>query len=136
MPGGCFLAAMADENIFTAQAETVSSGIQGRALVSVRTNHFVSDDPDLPAYGGPGEAPNAAELFLSGITSCAVLMVERIARADGLPLERTHAEMEASRDTQAEREGPPVFDSARLTFTFSGLTREQAGQLVETFKGR
>ena len=125
-----------NDRYFTAQAETHSSGTRGRALNKVRTNHFVIDDPALPAYGGPGEAPNAAEYFLSGITGCAVLIIERLAREGELPLTRVHAAMEATRDTEAERPGPPVFDSARLTFTFAGLTREQAGQLVETFKGR
>ena len=63
-------------------------------------------------------------------------MMERLARQAELPLEHVHVAMDASRDTQAERAGPPVFDSARMTFTFTGRTREQAGQLVETFKGR
>ena len=121
---------------FTAQAETYSSGTPGRAINKVRANHFVIDDPALPAYGGPGDAPNAGEYFLAGVTGCAVLMMERIARADGLPLKRVRVEMEASRDTEAQRPGPPVWDSARMTFHFAGLTREQAGQLVETFKGR
>jgi hypothetical protein len=29
-----------------------------------------------------------------------------------------------------------VLDSARMTFVFHGLTNEEAGQLVETFKRR
>jgi hypothetical protein len=33
-------------------------------------------------------------------------------------------------------DGIPVLDEARLSFTLWGLTSEQAGQLVETFKGR
>ena len=121
--------------IFEAEAETYSSGTRGRALGKIRTNHFVADDPALPGYDGPGEAPNAAELFLSGITACAVLMLERIARAEDLPLERLHVAMEASRDTESGRQ-PPTFDRARMTFRLWGLTDEQAGQLVERFKGR
>ena len=120
----------------TYRAASYSSGMPGRALGTIRTNHFVIDDPAEPPYDGPGEAPNAGELFLSGVVGCAVLMVERIARAEGLPLQRARAEMEAERDPDAQRPGPPVFDKVRLTFTFAGLTREQAGQLVETFKGR
>ena len=41
-----------DDRYFTARAETYSSGTPGRALAQVRTNHFVADDPALPAYGG------------------------------------------------------------------------------------
>jgi uncharacterized OsmC-like protein len=124
-----------EENVYYAKAESYSSGTPGRTLMKVRGNHFVSDDPDHPRYGGPGEAPGAGELFLSGITSCAVLMLERIARKDELPLERVHVAMEASRDIDSGRQ-PPTFDSARMTFTLWGLTDEQAGQLVETFKRR
>jgi uncharacterized OsmC-like protein len=120
----------------TWQAETASSGIPGRALGRVRTNNFVVDDYAFPPYNGPGEEPGAAELFLSGVTACAVLMLERIARTDGLPLQHVTARMEASRDPDAQRPGPPTFDRARLSLAFRGLTREQAGQLVETFKGR
>jgi len=119
----------------TFQAETVSSGTHGRAVASIRTNHFVVDDP-AGATGGPGEAPSAAELFLSGVTACAVLMIERLARAGGLPLERVHAHMTASREPDTARDGIAVFERARLSLTLTGLTREQAGQLVEVFKGR
>ena len=91
--------------------------------------------PATPHYGGPGEAPSSLELFLSGVVSCAVLMLERIARSEGMTLGPLRAEMEASRDPNAPGQ-PPVLDSARLTFVFTGMSREEAGQLVETFKGR
>jgi uncharacterized OsmC-like protein len=120
----------------TWSAETSSSGMPGRALGRVRTNNFVVDDYGFAPYNGPGEEPGAAELFLSGITACAVLMVERIARTEGVPLEHVRAVMEGSRDPDAQRPGPPTLDSAHLRFEFRGLTTEQAGQLVEAFKGR
>jgi len=44
--------------------------------------------------------------------------------------------MTGSRDPQSTSR-PPVLDSARLTFVFdSGMTEEEAGHLVEVFKGR
>ena len=119
----------------TWQAETASTGLRGRAVSRIRTNNFLVDDYAFAPYEGPGEEPGAAELFLAGITTCAVLMLERLARDDGLPLEHVHAEMEASRDTDSRRQ-PPTFDTARMKLTFAGLTREQAGHLVEQFKGR
>ena len=121
--------------VITGRAACYSSGTPGRAIVQIRSNHIVTDDPATPHYGGPGEAPSSLELFLSGITSCAVLMLERIARAEGRTLGPVRAEMEATRDPDSKAQ-PPVLDSARLTFVFRGLTREEAGQLVETFKGR
>jgi hypothetical protein len=62
-------------------------------------------------------------------------MLERIARAEGREIGPLRAEMEATRDPTSTSQ-PPVLDSARLTFVFKGLTREQAGELVDTFKGR
>jgi uncharacterized OsmC-like protein len=114
-----------------------SSGTPGRAIVQVRENHLVTDDPSEPSsyYHGPGEAPGSLELFLGGIVSCAVLMLERIARAESRTLGPIRAEMEATRDP-ASTGRPPVLDTAKLTFVFQGLTNEEAGHLVETFKGR
>src|SRR4029077_14155765 len=124
-------------NLITGGAACYSSGVAGRAIVQVRSNHFVTDDPSEPAsyYNGPGEAPGSLELFLSGVVSCAVLMLERIARSEGRELGPIRAEMQATRDPSSSSQ-PPVLDSARLTFEFTGLTQDEAGQLVETFKRR
>jgi uncharacterized OsmC-like protein len=124
-------------NLITGGAACYSSGVAGRAIVQVRSNHFVTDDPSEPSsyYNGPGEAPGSLELFLSGVVSCAVLMLERIARSEGRALGPIRAEMQATRDPDSTSQ-PPVLDSARLTFVFNGLTDEEAGQLVETFKRR
>jgi len=127
---------MGDEQFFSFHAETYSSGTPGRALQRVRSNNFVIDDPARAGYDGPGESPNAGEYFLSGITGCAVLMMERIARADDLPLTDVHVSMDAELDTEAEHEGPPVFAKARMHFTFAGVSRDQGAQLVATFKER
>ena len=123
-------------NVLTWEAETASSGMPGRALARIRTNNFVVDDYAVAPYNGPGEEPGAGELFLAGITTCAVLMIERLARAEELPLEHVRATMEASRDTAQPIGGIPVLDSAHLELGFRGLTREQAGQLVQMFKDR
>lgn len=127
---------MASE-VITGSAACYSSATPGRAIVQIRHNHLVTDDPSEPAgyYHGPGESPGSLELFLGGIVSCAVLMLERIARSEGRTLGPIRAEMEATRDPTSPSQ-PPVLDSAKLTFVFRGLTAEEAGHLVETFKGR
>jgi uncharacterized OsmC-like protein len=122
-------------DLISGTAACYSSGTAGRAIVQVRSNHFVTDDPSSPHYNGPGEAPGALELFLSGVVSCAVLMLERIARAEGRTLGPIRAQMHATRDPDSPTQ-PPVLDSARLSFAFTGMTDEEAGQLVETFKRR
>jgi hypothetical protein len=59
---------------------TYSTGTPGRAICNARTHHFVADDVG-------GDAVGAGELFLSGISACAVNMVERLARQDHIPLQ-------------------------------------------------
>jgi uncharacterized OsmC-like protein len=125
------------DDLIRGGAACYSSGTAGRAIVQIRRNHLVTDDPSEPSsyYQGPGEAPGSLELFLGGIVSCAVLMLERIARSEGRTLGPIRAEMEATRDPTSTSQ-PPVLDSARLMFIFQGMSSEEAGHLVETFKGR
>ena len=89
---------MADD-VIRGSAACYSSATPGRAIVQIRQNHLVTDDPSEPSgyYHGPGEAPGSLELFLGGIVSCAVLMLERVARSEGRSLGPVHAEMEATR---------------------------------------
>jgi uncharacterized OsmC-like protein len=121
----------------TGSAACYSSATPGRAIVQIRDNHIVTDDPSQPSsyYQGPGEAPGSLELFLGGVVSCAVLMLERIARSEGRSLGPVRAEMEATRDPASPQQ-PPVLDSAKLTFVIRGMSDEEAGQLVDTFKRR
>jgi uncharacterized OsmC-like protein len=116
------------DDLIRGAAACYSSGTAGRAIVQIRRNHLVTDDPSEPSsyYQGPGEAPGSLELFLGGIVSCAVLMLERIARSEGRTLGPIRAEMEATRDPTSTSQ-PPVLDSARLTFIFQGMTSEEAG---------
>lgn len=125
---------MGDKRYLTGEVRTHSSGTPGRALWRARTNHFVTDD--LTDHGGPGEAATAIELFLGGITACAVFMVERLAKEGGLALKRAEVRMDAMSDRQAPRSGPPVLDRATMHFEFVGITEDAAAKLVKTFKDR
>jgi uncharacterized OsmC-like protein len=89
---------------------------------------------DGAGHDGPGDAPGAGELFLAGITGCATLMMERLARAANAPLKRVEVNMEGVIDTQARREGPAVFESARLEFVMAGIPQAQAREFVDTYK--
>jgi uncharacterized OsmC-like protein len=128
---------VATAEVISGSAACYSSATPGRAIVQIRENHLVTDDPSQPSsyYQGPGEAPGSLELFLGGVVSCAVLMLERIARSEGRSLGPIRAEMEATRDPKSPSQ-PPVLDTAKLTFVLQGLTDEEAGELVETFKRR
>lgn len=124
---------MADRYI-NPKVTTVSTGILGRHIWSARHNHVVIDDS--AAHDGPGDAPGAGELFLAGITGCATPMMERLARSSKAPLKRVEVSMEGLIDTEAKREGPAVFESARLKFVMVGVNDTQAREMVETYKRR
>src|SRR5215472_12738815 len=112
------------ERYIRPKVKTVSTGLPGRHIWTARHHHLVIDDS--AAHGGPGDAPGAGELFLAGITGCATLMMERLARSANTPLKRVEVSMEGEIDTEARREGPAVFESARLEFVMAGISRSQA----------
>ena len=62
------------------KVRSYSTGTLGRAICNARTHHFVADDAG-------GEEVGAGELFLSGISACAVNMVERLAKEQHIPLQ-------------------------------------------------
>src|SRR5262249_61536010 len=109
------------------------SEVFGRVLVSARTDPFVADG--AVHNGCPGEAVTPAELFLAGVVSCAVELVQVFARREEIPLRR----LEASISGDIEPDNPvrqdlSVFNRIRLAFRLDGPTEEQAGRLVERFK--
>jgi uncharacterized OsmC-like protein len=107
----------------------------GRVLLSCRDQHFVADGP--VHNGCPGEAITPAELFLAGIASCGVELLEVIARAEGAPLQAASVEIAGEIDpANPVRNDVSVLNSVRLSFHLKGVTEEQGAQLVERFKGR
>jgi uncharacterized OsmC-like protein len=112
-----------------------STATFGRVLVSARDQHLVVDGP--AQNGCPGEAITPAEQFLGGVAACAVELVEVLARQRGVDLAGLEAEMAGTIDRDhAVRSDLTVFSSAALRFTFRGVGEDDAGALVEAFKGR
>lgn len=124
--------------VYTARATSTTIGIKGRNITRVRDKNFLVDDPASPHYdNGPGEELGAAELFVAGITTCASLMLERIARAKEIAYESVTVTMEGSRDMVKERErGPQALDRARMHFVFRGVSEETAAYLTDAFQNR
>jgi len=121
---------MADDLLVARVSSQTIPGVAGRSLNSARTNHFIVDDP---AYAsGPGEEITAEEAFLSGGSACAVLLVARLARQEGVALQRVQAEIEGIR----AKVDPANFRALNLRFTLAGVDQRQAQDLVERFKGR
>jgi uncharacterized OsmC-like protein len=112
---------------------TYSTGIASRAINETRGHHFVVDD--TVAHGGPGDEPSPSEYFLSGVTSCAVLMLEREARSRGIPLEQANVSLEAARKPDT---APPAehatFQRVAMRFELVGPSEEQAHTLVDFYQ--
>ena len=84
---------------------------------------------------GPGEQPGPIEFFLSGVSSCGVLMLEREARTRGIPVDWLEVTVKAvRRDPAGHQGGPMTFQSATVEFELVGPTQEQATELVEHYK--
>lgn len=114
-------------------ARTYSTGFPSRAISEVRAHHFVVDD--TVAHGGPGEEPSPSEYFLSGVSSCAVLMLEREARSRRIPLEQVEVTVEGTRKPD---EAPPAehatFQRVALRFELVGPSEAEAQTLVEFYQ--
>lgn len=119
----------------TYSVEARSTDVFGRVLCDCREHHFVVDGP--VHNGCPGEEVTPAELFLAGIASCGVELVQVFAREEELALGRVTVdiagEIEPGNPVRAD---VTVFNRVRLRFELEGVTGDEAEQLVTRFKGR
>ena len=107
----------------------------GRVLCSARDHHFIIDGP--VQNGCPGEEVTPPEAFLAGVASCGVELLHVIAKADGVPLSRVAATLNATVDRNTQpRTDVTVFNSVRLRLTLFGTDAARAAALVEGFKRR
>ena len=111
------------------KARSYSTGTLGRAICNARTHHFVADDAG-------GEELGAGEFFFSGITACAVNMVERLANTDEIALDWMNVSVESYRDSGADHGDLTLYDAIRIKFEMWGVDDEDAHNLVETWKKR
>ena len=90
-----------------------------------------------PQNGCPGEAVSPAELFLSGVASCGVELIQVLAKQQGVPLSGVEVTIEAFQDRSAPvRQDVSLFNSVKLAIALSGVSDEQANDLVERFRRR
>ena len=126
---------MAESTVRSYNVNARSTDIFGRVLCSARNHHFVIDGP--VQNGCPGEEVTPAEMFLAGIASCGVELIQGVARDQQVPLTGVKVEIAGMMDrNNPVRKDLSVFNSVRLKFQFSGVTQAQGVDLVERFKGR
>jgi uncharacterized OsmC-like protein len=118
---------------FTVEAR--STDTFGRVLCAARRQHFVVDGP--VQNGCPGEAVTPPEIFLAGVATCGVELLQVIARNESIPLRSVSAQIEGWIDREHPvRSDLMVFNGARLKFLIEGVTQSQADNLVQKFKSR
>ena len=123
----------ADLRRYAAQARSTETF--GRVLSSCRDHHFVVDGPVW--NGCPGEAVTPGELFLASVASCGVELIHVIAREQDVGLSRVGVSAEGTIDrSRPVRADLALFNSVRLDIELEGVSEQEAGQLVEAFKGR
>jgi uncharacterized OsmC-like protein len=107
----------------------------GRVLWSCRDQHFVADGP--LQNGCPGEAVTPAELFLAGIATCGVELVQVLAREADLAVADVRAKVHGVLDpAHPVRDDVRVFNSVSIRFELAGVDAAAARELVEGFKRR
>ena len=106
-----------------------STGTLGRSICNARNHHWVADDSG-------GEEIGAGELFLSGISACAVNMIERLASEGEIPLDWMDVSFEAYRDMDAEPAERTLYEDIRIHFQMWGIADSDGENLVDTWKRR
>jgi len=117
------------------QIRASSTNTFGRLLCESRHHHFVVDGP--AQNGCPGEALTPPEIFLAGVVTCGVELVQVFAKQKNLPLGPATGTISAllDRSNQA-RSDLTLFNSARLDFTLAGVSQDEANELVRSFQAR
>lgn len=107
----------------------------GRVQCNTRNHHFVVDGP--VQNGCPGEAITPAELFLAGIATCGVELVQVIGKEQQVAPRRISVEITGAIDrSNPVRRDLSVFNTVHLRFQLDGVTQAQGNDLIEKFKGR
>ena len=107
----------------------------GRVLCNTRNHHFIVDGP--VQNGCPGEAVTPGEIFLAGVATCGVELLQVFAREEELPLRLVKVAVAGEMDLDDPvRTDVRVFNRVKVEFELGGVTPEQGEHLVERFKGR
>jgi uncharacterized OsmC-like protein len=120
----------------TASASCRLSNETGRALLTLRAQHVVTDSP--PTLGGPNEAPNPVEMLLGALAGCATFVCERAAQEMGIPLTAVAVTAAGDFDPRGVcgENVDPRFQSFKLRLALEGPDAAQRELLLQAFKTR
>lgn len=111
------------EQVVTYSAKSASVGLVGRTLNSIRQHHFVIDSP------GINEAINSAEIFLVGLSSCGVTLIENVAQGLGIRVTRVEVQIDGFRRPEVA-----AFDRIDMRFTLVGPSDAEAAVLIDRYR--
>lgn len=120
----------------TASSSCRLSNEPGRALLTTRGQHFVTDSP--PTLGGANEAANPVELLLSALAGCAVFVCERAAHEMEIALNAVSVTVAGDFDPRGVCGEPfdPRFQAFRVRLALDGPDAAQSNALLNAFKTR
>jgi uncharacterized OsmC-like protein len=120
----------------TASASCRLSNEPGRALLTIRGQHVVTDSP--PALGGPNEAANPVEMLLGALAGCATFVCERAAQEMGIPLISVGVIVAGDFDPRGVcgEAVDPRFQAFKLRLALEGPDATQREMLLQAFKTR
>ncbi len=127
---------MTTAKLATASASARLSNEPGRALLTVRGQHAVTDSP--PTLGGPNESANPVELLLSALAGCAVFVCERAAQELGIALQSVQVTAAGDFDPRGVcgEAFDPRFQSFKVRFALDGPDAAQSALLLQAFQTR
>jgi organic hydroperoxide reductase OsmC/OhrA len=103
--------------------------------LSARHQHVTVDGP--PWNDFPGEELMPGEVFLGGVATCAVELLQMFSRDDGMPLGDVRVQINAELDPDDQpHPGHTLFNRVRMRVEVDGVSQDRAEELVDRFKGR
>ena len=126
----------AADGLATATVTATLSNQPGRAIVNFRDDYLIVDS--VPPLGGPNLEVNPLDLVLAAQGACGVLIMERVALDEGIPLDGVKATIEVDFDPRGLRDGlvSPAVQVMRINWEIGTETHEEAEMLVNTWLER
>lgn len=123
-------------SLATATARSRLANQAGRAIVTVRGVHLVSDSP--PPLGGPNESANPVELLIAALATCGTFICEKAAQEMNIPLESVDVTASGDFDPRGVCGEPqdPRLQVFRIRLALKGPNPDQRDQLVNAFRTR